>query len=137
MLGIHACIVLLIVVAAKRWAKAEYEKSLAIVGSLAILLFAICIGIPFFFQGYATSNVGDGTALGWTKNPVIGLFAYFYTFNSTAYAWLSLSVICIAIGRFSTRTIINAATKSILVLVACIMLTRVDAFGKTINLVLE
>lgn len=138
MLGIHASIAVAIIALVTRWTNVGYQRALAIGGAIAILLFVICIGIPFFFQGYAeSSTVTARTPLGWTRNPAIGLFAYLYTFRWTGFAWLSISTVCVALGQFSPRIIVDVMAKSALVLLASIMLSRLDTFAQTINLVLE
>jgi hypothetical protein len=135
MLGIHASMIVAVVALLTRWTNVGSERVLAIIGATAILLFVICIGIPFFFQGYASGT--ESTPLGWTRNPAIGLFAYIYTFEWTGFAWLVISIVCIALGRFSTRISVDFLSRSALVLLASIMLTRLDAFAETINVVLE
>jgi hypothetical protein len=137
-LAVHAGIAFVILGLITRWTKLDYQKALAIIGAIGISLFVACIGIPFFFQGYADSSVVHGDVpLGWTRNPVIGLFAYLYTFKWMGFAWLSTSISCVAAGRFSRKAIVDILAKSALVLMACIMLTQLDAFAETINVVLE
>lgn len=136
---IHAGIVLAAIISINRWTKVDHQKALAIIGAIGIGLFAICIGIPFFFQGYAEwSPGGERQPLGWTRNPLVSLFAYQYSSKWMGFAWLSTSIVCLSLGRLSaTRAIMDSIGKSALILVACIMLTRLYAFAETINLVLE
>lgn len=138
MIAIHASIVAAFVAVITRWTNMGYQRALAVIGAVAILLFVICIGIPFFFQGYAEWNpTNEREPLGWTRNPLIGLFAYLYSFKWMGFAWLSMSIACLALGRFSTRIIVDTIVKSALIVLACIMLTKLYAFAETINLVLE
>jgi hypothetical protein len=137
LLGAHAGIAGVIVALLTRWAKMDYKRILAIIGAVGVTLFVICIGIPYFFQGYAHQGGVTGIPLGWTKNPAIGLFAYLYTFKWAGFAWLFTSTVCSALGRFSASNASDALAKSGILLFACIMLTRLDAFAQTINPVLE
>jgi len=138
LLAVHAGIVVAVVGATKRWAGMDYEKGLAAVGGIAVVIFAMCVGVPYFLQGYAdTASLSEGVPLGLTKNAAIGAFAYFYTFKWNGFAWLSTALACIALGRFSATVIVDCAVKWALVVTACLMLTRVDEFAETINVVLE
>src|SRR5262245_44921968 len=127
LLVVHVSIVVAAIGAIRLWTKVDQQKALATIGLTGIALFVVCIGIPFFFQGYAEWNpTSEPEALGWTRNPVIGLYAYLYTFKWMGFAWLFTSIVSLALGRLSAKVAVDTIAKSTLILLACILLTRID-----------
>jgi hypothetical protein len=116
----------------------ELRRVSAYAGTLYILVYIMAITIPFHFQGYSTlQEVAPGEPLGWTSNWLIGLFAYLYTFKTDAFAWLTISIIMVAQGEFVKHGRLDFVLKSAVIVLASWILTEVETYAATVNIVLE
>lgn len=106
--------------------------------TLSFAMYMIGIGIPYYFQGYsALKEALPGEGMGWTKNFIVGTFAYFYTSNSLGLLWLSTGMLLAAFGGYEKNKMLSAIAKIILVLGFAWLLFEFHKFHATINMVLE
>lgn len=121
------------------WSKKVSKKTaLAFSGCIAIIVYVICIAVPFYFQGYSDlENVTPGDALGWNSLYPIGLFAYLYTFKANGYTWLVISLLLIGYGSFSSKKLLDFTLKFACLIAASFLLLELHKYTATINMILE
>jgi uncharacterized membrane protein len=115
------------------------SRVIFISGLVSLLIFAMCVAVPYHFQGYSQlENPTDGDKpLGWTALPFIGTFAYLYTFWRWAFAWLFIGLLGIVFGEISNRRVLNISVKGIICLIYAAFFTQLHTYSSTINVVLE
>lgn len=104
---------------------------------ISLAVFTLCIGIPFYFQGYSQiQDSGGGEPLGWTKLPFVGTFAYIYTWQGWGFCWLILGLLEATFGDTSKRRVTNYLMKGLVCSGFAVLLFEFHKF-KVINVVLE
>lgn len=117
----------------------RYDVWLFLSGTLSLVIFAFCVTLPYNFQGYATlSSPSVGEGLGLTRLPVIGDFAYLYSFKWSAFVWLLVGLLATGIGNApSKKTVVNYIIKGSVVVIYAFCFVQVPNYAATINVVLE
>ena len=114
------------------------KKHLFIAGAISCSLFFLFIYIPYHYQGYSElKNVSVSDGFGWTKNMIIGGFAYLYTFNYYGFLWLFIGLIQISFGSFFKNKVIDVLVRVFIVFLFCVFLLEFHLYNSSINIVLE
>jgi hypothetical protein len=107
-------------------------------GASFTLVFAICIGVPYYFQGHNDlQSVPAETPSGLLSFSPIALVAYFLSFASQGFTWLSISSLLLAFGSLQTRPMAGVAIRVVGILLNSVFLLDMRSFSKSIGMILE
>jgi hypothetical protein len=113
-------------------------RCLFIASVLSLMLFSICVAVPYYFQGYRQiSEPQPGKPLGLTAMPFLGDFAYVYTFEAFGFSWLFVGLLQAVFGEATQNKYLNTAAKTAVTLLFGLLLFQFHHFSSTINIVLE
>ena len=119
--------------------RVQLPQRMFFAGVATLLIFFICIAIPFYFQGYSqlTSSSEKPPVLGWITLPFISTFAYAYTWWNWGFAWLLVGLLSVVVGDASENKIINLTAKVLICSIYAYFINDLDKYCDTINSALE
>ena len=113
------------------------SKVMLVSSIIAVMLFIICISVPYHFQGYQEleNPSRNSEVLGLTRYwPVLAFSAIYASPLGTV--WLLLSLVFTIFGEFANK-IVSVWTKIILAILISFCLYHMQNYQETIGVILE
>lgn len=127
-----------VVLASKVFASRSWTNFLLLFGVVYILLYGICVAVPYHFQGYSEVAAYEATeALGLTRFLPVGLFAYIFTFTTAGYSWTATAMCMVAVGGTTENVWYELVLKIASILLGALYMLHMTAYSSTINYALE